>query len=122
MCPAAKGRRYRGELTSSARCTASCLECSVKDTNAIALQVQGSKSSVKNLMRWLIEAKGLPPQKADVIGVRPDGEWTAFTNQDIKEGEVGLSHQDSACDTFQAPGLVLHLLCEHPQPSVYDFD
>ena len=53
------------------------------------MQVQGSTASVESLVRWLIEVKGLPPQRADVTGARPDGSWTAFTNQDIKAGEVG---------------------------------
>ena len=44
---------------------------------------------MENLVRWLIEVKGLPPQKADVTGAMPDGSWSAFTNQDVNEGEVG---------------------------------
>ena len=55
------------------------------------MQVQADTTSVESLVRWLIEVKGLPPQRADVTGARPDGSWTAFTNQDIKAGEVGLS-------------------------------
>ena len=55
------------------------------------MQVQANTTSVESLVRWLIEVKGLPPQRADVTGARPDGRWTAFTNQDIKAGEVGPS-------------------------------
>ena len=52
------------------------------------MQVQANTTSVQSLVRWLIEVKGLPPQRADVTGAKPDGSWTAFTNQDIKAGEV----------------------------------
>ncbi|CAL5229330.1 g12636 [Coccomyxa viridis] len=51
-------------------------------------EVQANTTSVQSLVRWLIEVKGLPPQRADVTGARPDGSWTAFTNQDIKAGEA----------------------------------
>ena len=52
------------------------------------VQVQSIVKASDSLVRWLIEEKGLPPQRADVTAARPDGSWAAFANQDVKEGEV----------------------------------
>ena len=53
------------------------------------VQVQSITNASESVVRWLIEEKGLPPQRGDVTAVRPDGSWAAFANQDVKEGEVG---------------------------------
>lgn len=60
-------------------------------TSIHVVQVQSIANASESLVRWLIEEKGLPPQRADVTAVRPDGSWGAFANQDVKEGEVGQS-------------------------------
>ena len=74
-------------------------------TSVHVVQVQSITNASESLVRWLIEEKGLPPQRADVTAVRPDGSWAAFANQDVKEGEVGqtllgifLSKQVYHCD------------------------
>ena len=59
-------------------------------TSVHVVQVQSTTNASESLVRWLIEEKGLPPQRADVTAARPDGSWAAFANQDVKEGEVGL--------------------------------
>ena len=58
-------------------------------TSVHVVQVQSTSNASDSLVRWLIEEKGLPPQRADVTAARPDGSWAAFANQDVKEGEVG---------------------------------
>ena len=56
--------------------------------NFYALQTSAGGTEVDNLIRWLIEQKGLPAQRADCVGVNADGTWSFFTNTDVREGEV----------------------------------
>ena len=85
-------------------------------TSILVVQVQSITNASESLVRWLIEEKGLPPQRADVTAVRPDGSWAAFANQDVKEGEVGqnpswhlqsLSKQFYHCDTLRDTGILI---------------
>ncbi|CAL8465053.1 g4588 [Coccomyxa elongata] len=46
------------------------------------------RTEVDNLVRWLIEQKGLPPQRTDCVGINADGTWSFFTNTDVREGEA----------------------------------
>jgi hypothetical protein len=43
---------------------------------------------VDTFLQWLIEKKGLPPQRADCTGVCADGTLSLFSNSDVGEGEV----------------------------------
>lgn len=67
-----------------------CTDLSQRAARLILCLVQATvgRAEVDQLLQWLIEQKGLPPQRADCTGVSADGSWSLFTNTDVKEGEV----------------------------------
>ncbi|KAK9917898.1 hypothetical protein WJX75_009348 [Coccomyxa subellipsoidea] len=53
-----------------------------------SLKATVGRTEVDNFLLWLIEQKGLPPQRTDCTGVNTDGTWSLIANTAVKEGET----------------------------------
>ena len=64
--------------------------------------VMQSSSPTDVLVRWLIEQRGLAPQRADV-SCTDDGACTLIANQDTQAGQVrpGMHRRTHACTNLQ---------------------
>lgn len=64
-------------------------DCHLRYDNSVFFaQASHSKTDVDELVQWMIERKGLPPQRADCTGVSSDGSLSLFANTDVQADEA----------------------------------